>query len=476
MSPPGGHGRSRDNVTMTIARYAAATPADTVPAEVLERARQIVMDELACAAFGQTRTAGQLAARYAAELGGPGPCRILGTATRTSAPLAALANGTAGHADEVDGAHVVGGHPGATIVHAAAAVAELRRCTGAELLNAVILGYDIGNGLIRACGGVFGVKSRLHLHADFLHAIGASVTASRLLGLAPERYCDAMALATFQANGLCALFTERRHISKSFCNGQYASAGVSAALMAAAGLEGCEDVLGGTDGVLAAWGLDDAAALLTDRLGREYAVMGANFKFLNAGYPIHAAVEAAMGLVAEHSLDATGIESVQVGMPTNAMRVVDNRAMHNICLQDTLAATLVRGGLPLHESPFPEILVDPAFATMRTRIDLCPDPDLDRDHPNGRGATVRITTRDGAVVGRRVDWPKGHSSGAGITWADLAGKWRDALPGVDVDRLVVMSRAIEQLDDVEHLLRLFDPSDDHTTRYHGGHDGHDGDR
>ena len=45
-----------------------------------------------------------------------------------------------------------------------------------------------------------------------------------------------MALVTFQANGLIALFQERRHISKSFSNGQYAAAGVSAALMAASGL------------------------------------------------------------------------------------------------------------------------------------------------------------------------------------------------------------------------------------------------
>src|SRR5439155_3747868 len=103
------------------------------------------------------------------------------------------------------------------------------------------------------------VKSRLHLHADFLHSV---VAASRLLGLAPEAHCHAMALATFQANGLCVLFQERRHISKSFCNGQYASAGVSAALMAATGLEGGEDVLGGPDGLLAAWGLEGGDRVL----------------------------------------------------------------------------------------------------------------------------------------------------------------------------------------------------------------------
>lgn len=449
--------QTQENLSLTMARYAAGTSVDAIPPNVLERARQIVMDELACAAFGQSRTAGQLAARYASATGGSGPCRILGTGVRTSAPYAAMANGTAGHADEVDGAHVVGGHPGATIVHAATAIAEQQHKTGAELLNAVILGYDVGNRLIRACGGVFGVKSRLHLHADFLHAIGAAVAASRLLGLAPEAHCHAMALATFQANGLCALFQERRHISKSFCNGQYASAGVSAAMMAATGLEGCEDVLGGTDGLLAAWGLDGGDRVLTDALGREFAVMGANFKFINAGYPIHAAVEAAMGLVTDQSIEAAEIDSVEVGMPTNAMRVVDNRKMHNICLQDMLGAALVQRGLSLRHSPFPAILVDPAFEAMRSRIALSPDSDLDREQPNGRGARVRITTRDGVSAERRVDWPKGHSAAGGITWEDLSGKWKTALPEVDIDHVIVSSRGLEQLDDVDELLRAFDP-------------------
>ena len=364
-----------ENLSLTIAQYAATTSVNAIPDEARERARQIVMDELACAVFGQTRTPGQLAARYASGIGGPGPCRILGTGVRTIAPYAALANGTAGHADEVDGAHVVGGHPGATIVHAAAAIAEQRHATGAEFLNAVVLGYDIGTRLVRACGGVFGVKSRLHMHADFLYSVGAAVAASRLLGLAAEPHCDAMALVTFQANGLIALFQERRHISKSFSNGQYAAAGVSAALMAASGLEGCEDVLGSADGVLAAWGEAGGAELLTDGLGSEFAVMGANFKFMNAGYPIHAAVEAAMALVTEHAIDGAEIDAVEVGMPTNAMRVVDNRKMHNICVQDMVSAALVRGGLSLRDSPFPEILADPAFAPMRARIAVSPDLD-----------------------------------------------------------------------------------------------------
>jgi len=445
-------------LTRQIAEYAAATSIDALPAVVRERGRLILMDELCCAAFGQTRTPGKLATNYVSAMAPAGDCRVLGTRFRSTAPYAAFANGTAGHADEVDGAHVVGGHPGATIVHAVSAIAEHRHSTGAELLNAVVLGYEVGNRLIHACGGVFGVKKRLRMHADFLHAVGAAVAAGRLLDLGQSSYGNAMALATFQANGLVALFQERRHVSKSLCNGQYAFAGVSAALMADAGLEGCDDIIGSDYGLLEAWGVDEAAGLLVDGLGTDYAVMGANFKFINAGYPIHAAVEAAMMAMREHRIDVNEIDAVEVGMPSNALGVVNNRAMHNICLQDMLAAALVQGGLQLASSPFPELLSDPRFRAMRQRIDLRPDLELDASQPNGRGARVTFVLRNGSTPSHRVDQPKGHSSAAPIGWDDLAEKWTDALPGVDVDRLVRTSQAVEDLDDVEDLLKLFDPA------------------
>jgi 2-methylcitrate dehydratase PrpD len=444
------------NITRTLAEYAASTSVDALPPEVRERGRLILMDELACAAFGQTREPGQLAAEYAASVGGAGPCRIFGTRLRVSAPYAALANGTAGHADEVDGAHVVGGHPGATIVHAVAAVAGWRRTSGAALLNALVLGYEIGNRVVRASGGVFGLKSRLHLHADFLHAVGAAAASCRLLGLALEHYVHAMALATFQANGLCALFGERRHISKSLCNGQFAFAGVSAALMAEAGLEASDDVFGAEHGLVEAWGLENAPQLLIDGLGDTHEVMGANFKFINAGYPIHAAVQAAMVLVTAHDIDSSQIEAVAVGMPTNALRVVDNRAMHNICLQDMLAAALVQRGLRLREDPFPQILTDPAFHDMRSRIALSPDAVLDREQPNGRGARVDLQLRNGEHLSHRVDQPKGHSNGPAVGWDDLIAKWTEGLPNLNVGRLATQCRDVEAMDDVDELFRTFD--------------------
>ena len=442
-------------LTGTLAEYAVGTTADALPGHIRERAKLVILDELASAYFGAGCRAGRLAADYVAGLTAAPEAVVYRTGHRSSAELAALANGTAGHADEIDGAHVVGGHPGSTLVHAAIAVAQLRRCSGAELINAVVLGYDVGTRLIDACGGTFRLKDTYHVHADFLHAVGAAVACGRLIGLDPRRIANAMALATFRANGLVALFREDDHISKAFCNGQYASAGVGAALMAEAGLEGVADVVGERHGLLDAWGVEDGADRVVRGLGTEFGISGANFKFLRAGYPIHAAVEAALAVADELGAAPEKIESVQVGMPGHARRVVDGRTMHNICLQDMLSVALLHGGISLSGSYFPEIESDPAFGRLRERVTLRTDPDLDRDQPNGRGAVVTITLVDGTSGTRRVDHPRGHSLRGEPTWSELAVKWRDALPEADTDGWIRSAARLEDVDDVVSFAAQF---------------------
>jgi 2-methylcitrate dehydratase PrpD len=443
------------DLTGTIAEYAAATRVEDLPEAVRERARHILLDELASGYFGALRPAGRLAAAHVAAQASRPEAVVLASGRRSTAALAALANGTAGHADEIDGAHVVGGHPGASLVHAVAAMAQYRHSSGADLVTALVLGYDVGVRTLEACGGLFRMKDTHHLHGDFLYTVGCAVACARLSGLDAERTRHAIALSTFQANGLVALFRERDHISKAFCNGQYASAGVTAALLAESGLEGVRDVFGERHGLLDAWGVEDGADRLVHGLGTEFRVAGANFKYLRAGYPIHASVEAALRLVADHDIAVDDIGSVHVGMPENAMRVVDGRTMHNICLQDMLGVALVKGGISLSGSAFPEIEEDPTFRRLRERVTLGVDPDLQREQPNGRGGVVTIALADGRTVTHRVDHPRGHSLRGGPTWPELAEKWRDALPGVDTAAWVEGAAAIEDTEDVRPYLDLF---------------------
>ena len=77
----------------------------------------------------------------------------MGTRLVTNSINAALANGMCAHADETDDVHVpTRCHPGANVVPAAIAVSERQQSSGADLVRAVVLGYDVCTRMIYALG------------------------------------------------------------------------------------------------------------------------------------------------------------------------------------------------------------------------------------------------------------------------------------------------------------------------------------
>ena len=249
------------------------------------------------------------------------------------APLAALANGTAGHADEFDSVHATSdflgtGHPAAIIVPAATAVAERQFATGRDLINAVTLGYDVGSRTISVTGGLAPMMGNHGIDSGALHSLGAAFACARLLGLDEHHHLFAAALAAQQSIAINAPYGERRHMSKAFVTGQSAFAGVTGALMAAAGFEASDNIFEAHGGIIDTWGMPGREGATDRRISAlDYAVMGANFKFYSAGYPIHSPVEAVLGMKSDYGLDAEEIKSITVRMPSHPASVVNNRSM-----------------------------------------------------------------------------------------------------------------------------------------------------
>lgn len=442
-------------LTDKVTGFAVSTSYAILPEEVQKQTKLLIFDEIACAAFGRRSLAGTLADRYVQTTASAPQAQVFGASTRASAAFAAMANGAAGHGEEVDGAHGAGGHPGSSIIHAAMATGEMLKSTGAEVINAVALGYEVGVRLRWACGGSFGARRDLHLHADFLYALGSAVAASRLLGQDATRMAHALALTTLQANGLYATYSEERHVSKSFCEGQYAYAGICAAQMSAVGLEGNADIIGAHAGVLDAWGVKGAREIFMDGFGTDFSIMGAGFKFFNAGYPIHSSLEGVLGLSQQHGIDPSHIASVQIHMNDNARRIVDGRAMHNICIQDMVTANLVGGGLRLDDEPFPEMLQNPVFQALRPRISVASSPEFRDEDATRLGARVAITTDEGQTVETYVKHPRGYDSFGRIGWDDLEAKWSGVLKGCDLESALAISKELETLGDISQLARCF---------------------
>src|SRR5207253_10744637 len=103
------------------------------------------LDTIAAMISGSHLAPGMKAIAYVKTLGGVKEAAVLGSRFVTTAVNAALANGMLAHADETDDSHAPSlTHPGCGIVPAALAMAEREQRSGAALLRAVALGYDVG--------------------------------------------------------------------------------------------------------------------------------------------------------------------------------------------------------------------------------------------------------------------------------------------------------------------------------------------
>ncbi len=443
------------SITAAFAAHAAAARGARLPEEVVERTKMIVFDEIACAIVGRELPPGRAIAEWVAGQGGPPAAAVFGTAGRSSPVLAALANGTAGHADEFDGAHVTDGHPGAVIVHAVTAAGEALKSPGREVIAAISLAYDLGTRIVAAVGGAWSLRERHHVHSDHLHSYGAAAGCALLRGADADHHRRALALAAGNAGGLATVLEERHHMTKALANGIAAMSGVMAAELAAAGFDGSEAVLDSVHGPLA-W----AEAPVQDPgrgLGSEHAVMGANFKFYSAGYPIHAPAEAAMILMRDHGLRTGDIAAVTIGSNSRSLNTVGGRTMPSINIAHMVAVAMVHGDLGFDIAHHPTALNHPEVLRLKPLIGFAPDPELERTQPRGRGARVEIALRDGRRLSQLVEHPRGHARRGPVGWDELRGKWERLLPlrlgSGGYDRFLTACRGLESLEDIGLLAR-----------------------
>ena len=146
-------------------------------------ARNCVIDTLGAIAYGAEQPWSRAAARHALATGRGGGCTVVGWPDDASPAMAAFANGAAAHAFELDDVHEEAvNHPGAVVVPAALAVAEDRRSSGRDLLEAVVVGYEAMARAGLAVGPVSHMLAGFH-PTSMSGVFGAAAAAGHLLRL-----------------------------------------------------------------------------------------------------------------------------------------------------------------------------------------------------------------------------------------------------------------------------------------------------
>src|SRR5207244_4070550 len=241
-----------------------------------------ILDTIAAIVSGSHLQAGEMAIRYARAQGGTSEATVLTTDIRTAAVNAALANGMFAHADETDDFEpVTKAHPGSHVVPAALAMAEREDRSGAQLLAAVTLGYDVCCRFLLALGPDL-VRGSHRSAEGTSSTMGAAASAASLAGLDEKGMRYALSYAAQQVSGMGA------------------RNGVTAAIMAQMGFTGVWDVLDGEHNALIALSTDPKPEEMVAGLGSRFFVTETAIKPFSVGYPIQAPLDAFLTLLHEH--------------------------------------------------------------------------------------------------------------------------------------------------------------------------------
>ena len=358
-----------------------------VPAQVLEQARRCLLDLVGVAAAGSTTRMSQIMRTYAtANHGGQsGTARLLFDGRRVHPAGAALANAaTIDAMDGHDGHRLTRGHAGVAVLPAALSVLDDAEASMRDLLTAMVVGYEVAN---RAGMALHATAGDYHSSGAW-NALGAAAVAARILCLDDDTTGHALGIAEYHAPRAPMMRCIDHPTMVKDSSAWGAHAGVSAALLAAAGFTGAPAALSSdsSDGVG-----------LWDDLGERWTLLEQYFK----PYPVcrwaHPAVHATIGLVDEHDVAPEAIDHIQVTSFAAAVRLAirlpanTEQAQYSLCFPVAAAAVYRRLD--------PRAVADPTHVSEQVRrlastMQLRESPDMSAAFPRARTAEVSLVLTD----------------------------------------------------------------------------------
>ncbi|MDH3298985.1 MAG: MmgE/PrpD family protein [Acidimicrobiia bacterium] len=415
--------------------------AGVIDGRLTASATDYLVDTLGCIVFGSQQPWSQAVIGHALATGADGPCTVVGSdpAASTTPAMAALANGASAHAFELDDVHEEAiSHPGAVVVPAALAVGQSVDATAADVLEAIVIGYEAMGRAGIAVGPAAHMLGGFH-PTSMSGVFGAAAAAGRLLGFDAALLNHAFGIATTFASGTME-FAASGGMAKRVHAGRAAEGGVTAALLAVGGFEGANDGLAGRYGFCRVFTDAPRVELLTKSLGERWMIDEITVKPYAACSDIHPMIQAATELRHEtgpDSLPVDRITKIEAEGPTkaaeqNSLDGTTSVMAAQYSAQWNIAAALVTDpGDPATYAP--DRIIDPAIAALQSKVvGVTAHPEFDATYAWKMGGRVRITLDDGSVRERTVHGQIG-SMHAPLTASQIDAKFARVTGGLFPD-------------------------------------------
>ena len=437
-----------------LSTYMSEAATRALPAEVVEKTRQHLLDTFAAMISGVDLPPAQVALRVAKAHAG-GPAAVAVSKLRCGAIEAAMINGLLAHSDETDDSHAPSqSHPGCAVVPAALAMGEELGIDGARLLRAVALGYDVGTRVTMTLGGLPYQMQTHHSSHSIAGTFGAGAAAACAAGFNAQQMRWTLDYSAQQASGIAAWQRDTEHIEKSMVfAGMPARNGVSAAMVIHFGGTGVDDIFSGADNFLLTFNPKADPAGLADQLGTRYEIARTNIKKWTVGSPIQAPLDALENLRKKRPFEADDVQKVAIRLATSEAKTVNNREMPDISLQHMVAVMLIDKTVTFEAAHDRARMKDPAVLRQRAKVELVSDEELERAYPK-RETVVELTLAGGATLTERVEAVRGTAENP-MTHEEVIAKCRalmtPVLGGAASGKLIDRVMDIESVKNVREL-------------------------
>ena len=439
-----------------IAEFAVGFDLKTVPQKARDTTRTALVDTIGVALAGSTeRAAGLVRDMAQAESAAPA-VSVIGASLKTSPQLAAVCNGVAAHALDFDFTYQQG-QLMAPVIPALLPLAEKTGASGAELMAAFMVGFEVCSRLSRANPTHNG--QGLWHGTSTIGAISTAVACARQMKLPAERYPDVIGIAVSMASGVNANYGT---MTKPLHAGHAARNGMTAAMLGGNGFTANHAALEGRGGFFATFsrGIPWSAEPFNDLGTRsDLAENGIRPKRYPCGGVIHTGIDAALAIRDELGGRADDIVAIHAGISKYAASRAGSQYPKDMeaakfNLQYVVACSLVHGA-PKLASFEPEAIGDARVKTLAGRVQVSLDPAFDSaqgDYPT----RVAVTLKDGRTIEKLVVYASGTAKNP-MSPAQMREKFFDCAAHAKVDQASAgkIAAIVDKLDEQPTLNELW---------------------
>jgi len=446
--------------TERLARFIVEHQFSDLPDEVVETAKNTIIDTLGCCVAGYTVAKEECTwiVDLVKDLGGRAEATVFLDGYRTSAPLAALANGTMIHTIDFDDTHLGAiAHFSAPLVSTVFALSERLRTDGSSLIEAFVVGFEVGARVGR---------QMMPSHYKYWHptstfgAIASVAAASKLLKMDVAQTEQALGLAADQAAGL-RYCIDKGDYSKSIHPGFAANRGVMLALLIQKGANGPKGIFEYPTGFCNAYSDEPAIERITEGLGEPYEITVNSLKAYPTILCSHSPIQSVQEMMKEHAIDDKEIQRIHLRISETAKGQGMNYHPDTPLaarLSIPFCVALAAVDKKVHLGQFTEErLADPGIKDLMKRIDIEDDPSLNKKYPNTLVSITEIETREKGNIRHEVIYPKGNTRNP-LLREDVASKFRElcsvTFPKDQYEELLEMLSNLDRLSSVDRVVDL----------------------